>query len=271
MPVLNTCPPGKTLHDFILGHLSDEDSSVVEMHLVGCSACLRTVAAIRAEDTLVTAIRQGKETPCPEPEVDVVQSLIDRLQHLPGVAGASGAEIPSTLTPSAGNPSGRPHDFLAPPRGPGEIGWLGPSRPPDVLGGGMGLVFLAEDPRLKRRVALTVMRPTLAASVSAQQRFLREGQATAAIEHDHIIPIYQVGEDRGVPFLAMPLLRGESLDRRVQRQEKLPLAEVLRIGREIASGLAAAHAVGLIHRDIKPSSIWMEGEPGASPTGEEQR
>ena len=80
------------------------------------------------------------------------------------------------------------------------------------------------------------------------------GPAAAAIEHDHIVTIYQVGEDRGVPFLAMEFLEGESLDDRLQRESRLPLAEVLRIGREIAEGLAAAHERGLIHRDIKPAN-----------------
>ncbi len=154
-------------------------------------------------------------------------------------------------------------EFLAPPSGPGEIGWLGGYRVLKVLGaGGMGVVFHAEDPQLKRAVALKAMLPHLAISPSARQRFLREAQATAAIEHDHIVPIYCVGEDRGVPFLAMPLLKGEALDVRLQREGQLPLAEVLRIGREVAEGLAAAHERGLIHRDVKPGNLWLEGERG---------
>ena len=76
--------------------------------------------------------------------------------------------------------------------------------------GGMGVVFQAEDPHLERLVALKAMLPALAASPSAKQRFLREARAAAAIKHDHIVTIYQVGEDRGVPFLAMEFLEGES-------------------------------------------------------------
>src|SRR5205085_4060282 len=74
----------------------------------------------------------------------------------------------------------------------------------------------------------------------------------------HIVAIHQVGEDRGVPFLAMPFLKGESLDQRLKREGKLPLGEVLRIGRETALGLAAAHAHGVVHRDIKPGNLWLE-------------
>jgi eukaryotic-like serine/threonine-protein kinase len=150
-------------------------------------------------------------------------------------------------------------DFLAPPRADDELGRLGNYRILKILGhGGMGVVFKAEDARLKRSVAVKAMLPTLAASPSAGQRFLREAQAMAAVEHDHIVRIYQVDEDRGVPFLAMEFLKGEPLDERLNRPEKLPLPEVLRIGREIAEALGAAHATGLIHRDIKPANIWLE-------------
>ncbi len=128
-----------------------------------------------------------------------------------------------------------------------------------VLGvGGMGVVFRAEDPRLKRQVALKVMKPAIAASRSAKERFLKEAEATAAIEHDHIVTIYQVGEDRGVPFIAMRYLRGESLQTRLDREQRLDQRDVVRLGRQIALGLAAAHERGLIHRDIKPDNIWLD-------------
>jgi serine/threonine protein kinase len=155
------------------------------------------------------------------------------------------------------------YDFLSPPQGPDELGRLGPYRILKVLGaGGMGVVFQAEDPQLQRLVALKAMLPTLAARATSRRRFLREAQAAAALEHDHIVTIHQVGEDRGVPYLAMPLLRGEALEARLRRQDRLAPAEILRIGRETAEGLAAAHARGLIHRDIKPANIWLEGERG---------
>ncbi len=154
-------------------------------------------------------------------------------------------------------------DFLSPPIHLGELGVLGPYRVLRVLGaGGMGVVFEAVDPQLERRVALKAMLPSLAVSNSARQRFLREARAAAAIEHASIVSVYHVGEARGVPFLAMPFLQGEPLDRRLAREKTLPTTEVLRIGREIAEGLVAAHAQGLIHRDIKPANLWLEGEQG---------
>jgi serine/threonine protein kinase/formylglycine-generating enzyme required for sulfatase activity/lysophospholipase L1-like esterase/DNA-directed RNA polymerase subunit RPC12/RpoP len=155
------------------------------------------------------------------------------------------------------------YDFLAPAQQHDEIGRLGGYRVLKVLGaGGMGVVFQAEDPRLERNVALKAMLPALAASETARQRFLREAKTAAAIEHDHIVPIFQVGEDRGVPFIAMPFLKGEPLDERLKRDKALTIAEVLRIGQEAAEGLAAAHEKGLVHRDIKPANLWLEAPKG---------
>jgi serine/threonine protein kinase len=129
-----------------------------------------------------------------------------------------------------------------------------------VLGkGGMGVVFRAEDPLLKRQVALKAMLPGVVAVPSNRQRFLREAQAAAALHHDHVIDIYQVGEDRNVPFLAMPLLQGESLDDRLKREGRLSIADTLRIGREIAEGLAAAHGRGLTRRC--QGILWVEWHP----------
>jgi len=149
--------------------------------------------------------------------------------------------------------------FLAPPQADDELGRLGRYRILKVLGhGGMGVVFQAEDFELKRRIALKAMLPHLAASIKAYQRFRREALAMAVLKHDHIATIYEVNEERGIPFLAMEFLVGESLDERLKREKVLPPDEVLRIGREIAEALQAAHASGLIHRDIKPSNIWLE-------------
>ncbi len=147
---------------------------------------------------------------------------------------------------------------LAAPQAAGELGRLGGYRVFRVLGAGaMGVVLAAEDPPLKRTVALKVLSPSLAGRPVARQRFLREAQAAAALDHPNIVTIYQVGEDRGVPFLAMQLLQGETLSQRLQREPVLTLPQVVRIGRQIAEGLAAAHAAGLIHRDIKPGNLFL--------------
>ncbi len=158
--------------------------------------------------------------------------------------------------------------LLMPAQLPDEIGRLGVYRVLKVLGaGGMGVVFLAEDTVLKRRVALKAMKPELATSSLSRERFLREAQAAASIRHDHVVVVHQAGDESGVAYLAMELLDGESLEARLKREEKLPIPEVLRIGREIADGLAAAHEQGLIHRDIKPANIWLQAHPSPSGRG----
>jgi serine/threonine protein kinase len=155
--------------------------------------------------------------------------------------------------------------LLAPAEAHDEIGRLGPYRVLKVLGrGGMGVVLLAHDTQLERRVALKMMLPGLA-DEAGRGRFLREARAVAAIEHDHIVPIFHVGEATvagvGVlPYFIMPFLQGEPLDARLRREKRLPVSEVLRIGRELALGLSAAHRRGLIHRDIKPANVWLEAD-----------
>ena len=99
-----------------------------------------------------------------------------------------------------------------------ELGRLGGFRILEVLGhGGMGVVFQGEDPKLGRKVAIKAMLPHLAGSKSSQERFLREARAAAALEHDHIVAIHHVGEEHGVPFIVMPFLKGEALDKRLRR------------------------------------------------------
>ena len=120
-------------------------------------------------------------------------------------------------------------------------------------------VYEAQDLMVHRKVVLKVMRPELTARHEARERFLREAQTAGGLEHDHVIPVYQVGEDNGVLFIAMPLLKGEALDARLAREGRLPIAAVVKIGRETAEGLAAAHVQGLVHRDVKPANLWLEG------------
>jgi hypothetical protein len=177
--------------------------------------------------------------------------------------GGSRSAAPLPLPPENPAPAPELTDFLAPAQGPGELGRLGHYRVLRVLGaGGMGVVFHAEDAVLQRAVALKAMLPALASSGTNRERFLREARAAAAVEHENVVVIHQVGEDRGVPFLAMPFLKGESLEQRLRREGRLPAAEVVRIGREAALGLAAAHKSGLVHRDVKPGNIWLEEGTG---------
>jgi len=149
-------------------------------------------------------------------------------------------------------------DFLAPPRSSGSLGSIGHYEITELVGsGGMGIVLKANDSRLNRVVAVKVLAPELAGNPTARRRFVREGQAAAAIAHPHIVTIFAVDEDR-LPYLVMEYVDGVSLQEKIDRDGQLQLKETLRIGAQIAAGLSAAHAQGVIHRDIKPANILLE-------------
>jgi formylglycine-generating enzyme required for sulfatase activity len=257
----------------------------MKMIAITCTSCSRKLAV---KDDLA-----GKKVKCPNcgnvmlaPALALASpsaSPNPPPSPLPAAAGreASQPDLPTAPPPPlsdatrAAGPGTPEHDagltdFLAPAEMPDELGRLGGFRILKILGhGGMGVVFVGEDTKLTRKVAIKAMLPHLAGSTSSQQRFLREARAAAALEHDHIVPILQVGEERGAPFIVMPLLKGESLHQRLRREgeQALPVAEVLRIGHQTAKGLQAAHEAGLVHRDIKPANLWLETVSPLAPVG----
>jgi len=149
-------------------------------------------------------------------------------------------------------------DFLTPSDNPDLLGTLGEYEIYEVIGqGGMGIVFRALDPKLNRIVAIKVMSPLLAVNPNARKRFLREAQAAAAVSHPHIVTIHAVDEAQ-LPYLVMEYVVGQSLQEKLDKVGSLKVTEILRIGSQVAEGLAAAHKQGLIHRDIKPANILLE-------------
>ena len=152
---------------------------------------------------------------------------------------------------------------FAPPTQPGEIGRLGKYRIQKELGrGGMGAVYLAFDERLQRQIAFKVMLPKFAANANAKDRFLREARAAARISSDHVVNIHEADEIDGTPYIALQLLQGYPLDEYLKKKGSPSLAQIIRIGKEMAIGLAAAHKLGLVHRDIKPGNVWLEAPNG---------
>lgn len=128
----------------------------------------------------------------------------------------------------------------------------------ELGGGGMSRVFVAHEPSLGRKVVVKVLPPEMAAAVSID-RFRREIQLAAQLQHPHIVPLLAAGETDGLPYYTMPFVRGESLRSRLVKGGEFPVAETIRILREIASALAYAHEAGVVHRDIKPENVLISG------------
>ncbi len=158
--------------------------------------------------------------------------------------------------------------FLQPSSKPGSIGLLGHYEILQVLGqGGFGIVLKAFDEKLHRLVAVKVMNPQLAATSPPRKRFLREARAAAAIRHENVVQVYSV-EEQPLPYLVMEFIDGQTLQQKQKDHGPLEVAELLHIGRQVASGLAAAQAMGLIHRDIKPGNVLVEEPEGRGIRGE---
>lgn len=150
-------------------------------------------------------------------------------------------------------------DFLEAPSHPELLGRIGRYEVERVLGtGGMGVVLRAYDTDLHRIVAIKVLASHLANNSSARRRFAREAQAAAAVVHPNVVPIYNVESDAKTPYIVMHYVAGQSLQRRVDIAGPLPIVDALRIAQQTAAGLSAAHAQGLVHRDVKPANILLE-------------
>jgi Leucine-rich repeat (LRR) protein len=260
MALVDACPEHEVLERLMLGRLAGPAGERLAQHLESCDRCAALAQELAPHDPLVEAAHAGS-TVAGAAESATVRRLLERLHRLGPPLPQEGPTTSGETPPAeeAGSTDPVHYDFLAPPAGPDEVGRLGRYRILKPLGaGGMGIVFQAEDPRLKRTVALKVLKREAAGKPSARARFLREAQAAAGLEHEHIVTVYEVNDEGGVPYLAMQCLAGMSLEEWLRRCGPLNVPQVLRLGRQIARGLAAAHAHGVIHRDIKPANLWLE-------------
>jgi serine/threonine protein kinase len=224
---LNPCDPDR-LRLLAEGHLDPTQLVELEEHLHDCPTCQASLDRLADSDRWLGAMR-----------------------HYLGEEATRGPETPA---PTEGQ-----LDFLGPSDWPDSLGRIGPYEVKGVLGrGGMGVVLKALDSALNRNVAIKVLAAHLATSGPARQRFLREARAAAAVVHEHVAAVHSVAEASGLPYIVMEYVPGRSLQERLDAQGPLALAEVLRIGMQAAAGLAAAHAQGLVHRDVKPANILLE-------------
>ena len=227
-----------------------DDDHGAAAHLEHCPRCQARIEALAAEPRDWQCVQESLSSD----EANDANAAIGFDDRPCGVwATKRWQRVPSAWTDSMAR------QLLAPPSHPEMLGRIGRYEVERVIGsGGMGVVFKAFDTELNRPVAVKVLAPYLAGSGAARKRFAREARAAAAIVHEHVVAIHNVETEGDSPFLVMHYVAGESLQQRLDREGPLELCEILRIGLQTAAGLAAAHAQGLVHRDVKPSNILLE-------------
>lgn len=262
------CEPD-LLPQLLTGNLAQRDARRLEDHLANCSHCqkaLEQCAGGREWWETTEVVLKARSITTPE---------LDRMKALDGASqgnslhrfsigskdNANGVLDKSSLDPKQNDipTHQQQEDTSRWLRKIAPDGMLGPFRLESSIGhGGTGIVAQAIDTQLNRRVAVKVLYPHLASSGAARQRFAREAQAAAAVVHPSVVPIHAVDAEHDPPYLVMTYVPGGSLQQRLDRHGPLELVEMLRIALQISEGLAAAHAQGLVHRDVKPANILLE-------------
>ncbi len=243
------CPTSEQLKTLLDGSLTEPEQSAMQGHVDGCAACQQALEALVAGTESWDAAVGHLRGESARPDAAILSEAIRDLK----------ADEFIEASAREGSAAMKPLDFLEPSDQPGSIGRLGVYEVSEVVGqGGMGVVLKAFDPSLHRVVAVKVLAPYLAHNPLARKRFIREAQAIAAVCHDHVITIHAIDESAEQPKIVMQFISGMSLQEKLDTEGSLDLKEILRIGMQTASGLAAAHAQGLVHRDVKPSNILLE-------------
>jgi len=234
-----TCDP-TLLRRSLDDRLTEAEEESLSAHLSGCDACQRELEKLAGQPAAWMRVGTTLKSACLSSDVNLSS------------VGVEQANDHDSATDFA-------VECLEPSTSPDAIGRLGDIDIQEVIGhGGMGVVLKGYQPELKRLVAVKVLAPQLAVSAAARKRFAREAQATAAILHPNVMPILTVHSSGKLPYIVMPYVACESLQQRLDRMGLLDLVDILRIGMQTANGLAAAHAQGLVHRDVKPANILLE-------------
>jgi serine/threonine protein kinase len=227
--------------------LSEALQAELADHLEGCASCRQELEQMAAASKFWGAAALVRGEPAPGAALTV------------GLGAEGGPQVLDE--DGVGDVDAGWREFLDPPdpEHTDTLGRLGPYEILEVLGrGGMGVVLKARDPALNRTVAIKLLTPAFSHGATARRRFAREARAVAAVGHEHIVAIHAVDEFRGLPYLVMQYVPGRSLQERIDATGPLEVREILRIGTQAARALAAAHAQGVVHRDIMPANILLE-------------
>lgn len=260
------CPPTEELQLLLGSQLSGERQQEYTNHLDRCPCCQEKLEELATAGTNLSSVvehlnqAEPMATSAYWPAIREIDAAIAQ-----AVGNQAGMSNNSVVTPPPTERKARKKDatldFLDPPTDPSYLGRLAHFDVMRILGrGGMGVVLEAFDSKLQRHVAIKVLDPELAEEELSKQRFCREARSAASVTHENVVAVHQVEKlpEKGIAFLVMQLINGETLEQRLQRETKLPLSEIVRISMEASRGLAAAHDKGLIHRDIKPGNILLE-------------
>lgn len=245
------CPEPDVIRQLLRGQVPETKHGQLATHLELCPDCRDRFESEASHPEFMTDAAPLCRTKLSGSESASLDRLIETLpQQLSSVSDV--AAIDEWSVESV-------RDLLESSNDPNHIGRLDDYEIIEIVGrGGMGIVLRGVDPKLNRVVAIKLLAPELASNPNARKRFFREAQAAAAVSHDHVVTIHAVSDDARLPYLVMEYINGESLEDLVRREGSLSVETILRIGRQIAVGLAAAHEVGLVHRDMKPANILLE-------------
>ena len=233
----------RTAELLISDSLSIEETNQFEDHLAACPAC----------QAVLVEIAGGPAT------LDSAVAMLSSSIELPQWTDREKSSISTRTGETFHSSQSVDLSVLGPTDDPASMGRIGNYEIQGILGrGGMGIVFRAIDSALSRNVALKVLDPALASVAAARKRFAMEARAMAAISHEHVVPVYTVDEHRGLPYFAMEYVPGGTLESRIRKHGPLDALSVLRISRQIALALSAAHECGLVHRDIKPANVLVD-------------
>jgi len=256
-----SCPSQEALEQLLSESSMEVAPNEVVEHVGECSGCQERLELMADSQSRIIELVAHIDQTLPSRE-SAYWSALQAAKELDDPS-TQATFVPGT-TPGGAKPT-ESIDFLEPSDDPAFLGRLGHFDVTRLIGrGGMGLVFEAHDKYLHRTVAIKVLDPQLANDDVSKQRFCREARSAAAISHDHVVPVYQVEKmaDGKLPFLVMQLIQGETLEKKLAREGKLPVVEILRIGLQTSAALAAAHSQGVIHRDLKPSNILLDASSG---------
>ena len=253
------CPDSALLHVIRRGTISPEQELEIAQHLEQCSQCRVVVEMLSFDDgsDLMTEPSISDDEPLPIP-IDLEAKLAVHQDFADDDDASHSGDVASADQTSGAADDDFVIELCQPSTHPDSIGRIGDYDLFERIGrGGMGVVYRGRDSRLGRDVALKLLKPRLAADNVFVERFLREAQAAAGINHRNVITVHAIEFVNGIPVIVMEYVRGESLRARIRRCGPLPLSDVARMGSQIAEGLAAAHDQKVTHRDVKPANILL--------------